>query len=49
MLNGYEQGRSDAASGLGRIEKVGRRLGDAALDPSAWPELMEEICRANHT
>jgi hypothetical protein len=29
-----------------RIEGVAHRLGDAALDPSMWPEVMEEICRA---
>jgi DNA-binding CsgD family transcriptional regulator len=31
---------------MGQIEKASRRLGDAALDPSLWPEIMEEICRA---
>jgi DNA-binding CsgD family transcriptional regulator len=28
-----------------RIASVGSRLGEAALDPAAWPDLMEEICK----
>jgi len=28
------------------LERAGARLGEAALDPSRWPNLMEEICRA---
>jgi DNA-binding CsgD family transcriptional regulator len=28
------------------IEKIGRRIGDAALDPGLWPAIMEEICHA---
>jgi DNA-binding CsgD family transcriptional regulator len=32
-----------------RVERVSRRLGEAALDPSLWPEIMEEICRATGT
>lgn len=30
----------------GGVERVSRRLGDAALDPSVWTEIMEELCRA---
>jgi hypothetical protein len=29
-----------------RLRAVSGRLGDAAIDPSIWPELMEEICTA---
>jgi DNA-binding CsgD family transcriptional regulator/PAS domain-containing protein len=29
-----------------RLELVGARLGEAVLDPAAWPGLMEEICGA---
>ncbi|QXX76486.1 hypothetical protein MHY1_p00008 (plasmid) [Methylovirgula sp. HY1] len=29
-----------------RLQNVSARLGDAALDPTLWPEIMEEICRA---
>jgi DNA-binding CsgD family transcriptional regulator/PAS domain-containing protein len=29
-----------------RLVRVGARLGEAVLDPTAWPGLMEEICRA---
>jgi DNA-binding CsgD family transcriptional regulator len=28
-----------------QLEKACRRLGEAVLDPAAWPALMEEICR----
>ena len=28
------------------FDKVSARLGEAALDPSLWPELMDGICRA---
>jgi DNA-binding CsgD family transcriptional regulator/PAS domain-containing protein len=28
-----------------RLALVGARLGEAVLDPAAWPDLMEEICR----
>lgn len=30
----------------GRLEQVGRAFGHAALDPSAWPGIMEGVCRA---
>jgi DNA-binding CsgD family transcriptional regulator len=29
-----------------QLEKASRRLGDAVVDPSLWPEVMEEISRA---
>jgi DNA-binding CsgD family transcriptional regulator len=29
-----------------QLEKACCRLGEAALDPAMWPEIMEEICRA---
>lgn len=28
-----------------RLELAARRLGDAALDPSVWPDIMKEICQ----
>jgi hypothetical protein len=28
------------------LEKISSRLGDVALDPSLWPEIMEQICSA---
>jgi DNA-binding CsgD family transcriptional regulator len=28
------------------IERASRRLGEAALDPALWPEIMEEVCAA---
>ena len=28
-----------------RLALVGARLGEAVLDPAAWPDLMEEICK----
>jgi DNA-binding CsgD family transcriptional regulator len=31
---------------VGRLLKVGRRLGEAAVDPAIWPDIMEEICAA---
>jgi DNA-binding CsgD family transcriptional regulator len=35
-------GKIDAAE----LDRVGARLGEAALDPGRWPDLMESICRA---
>lgn len=29
-----------------RLQKTSVRLGDAAIDPAIWPEVMEEICAA---
>jgi DNA-binding CsgD family transcriptional regulator len=29
-----------------RLLKVSRRLGEAAVDPAVWPDLLEEICAA---
>ena len=31
------------------IERASSRLGEAALDPGLWPEIMEDICRATGT
>lgn len=29
-----------------QLSKIMNRLGDAAVDPAAWPEIMDSICRA---
>jgi DNA-binding CsgD family transcriptional regulator len=29
-----------------QLERAAQRLGEAALDPALWPDIMEEICRA---
>jgi hypothetical protein len=29
-----------------RLEKAKLRLGDVALDPSLWPDVMEDLCAA---
>jgi hypothetical protein len=31
---------------LDKLEDISRRFGEAAVDPSAWPDLMEGICKA---
>ena len=28
------------------LEKVGPQLGDAVIDPTTWPRIMDNICRA---
>jgi DNA-binding CsgD family transcriptional regulator len=34
------------AVSLERLQEVSARLGDAAIDPTTWPEIMEQICAA---
>jgi DNA-binding CsgD family transcriptional regulator len=34
------------AVNLKRLQAVGARLGDAAVNPAIWPEIMEQVCAA---
>jgi hypothetical protein len=34
---------------LEELMKASARLGDAVVDPAAWPSVMEDICRTVHT